>query len=797
MAKEYLLYLHPKANFKHIGGKAEQISHLISLNIRTPPTYVCIWDAYAAYQHDSASVLADLKQEIKQKLDLSKLHAVRSSANVEDKDQSSFAGQFDSLLNVKGLDNLLEAIQSVWESTQKPSLKTYLENSGLVPEQLRMAVILQEMVNPVVSGVVFSKNPMTGLDEIVVEAVAGSGEALVQDGVTPDQWVYKWGAWTAKPEHTAIDEAIIGEVVTQTKVIAQSFAKPVDLEWVYSGTAVYFVQLREITTINDIEIYSNRISREVLPGVIKPLVWSINIPLVNSAWIDIFTELIGPNGIEPDKLSHAFNYQAYFNMSLIGQVFAALGLPQETLELMMGLQGGDDPPKFRPNSQIIKHIPRMIKFTLTKLWYGREIEAFLPEMGRVYAEFAAKPLSEMGIAEIWDTLEALIAFTRQAAYMNIVGPLLMQVYNGLLNHRLTKLGVDFERFDVTYGLAEMAQYDPKSHLDRLYQQFCRLDKSMQAQIKSGSYLDFQAMADVPVEFKTAVNQFITQFGHLSDSGNDFSRVPWRENPDFVLDMIVNREHVGPNKPNETGYKKLHWETLPLSKSTKWRLLWLYRRARLFRLYREAISFQYTYGYGLIRNYVLALADILVQRGRLVHREDIFYLYKAEVQNLLTQETGTDFTALVATRKQEITSARNIVLPEIIYGNEAPPWQTYDKDVERLNGVPTSGGYFTGPVCVVRRTAEFDKMAAGAVLVIPYSDVSWTPLFARAGAVIAESGGILSHSSIVAREYHIPAVVSVNGACHLLHDGLEVTVDGYKGEVLIGESISQIGLDRRG
>jgi pyruvate,water dikinase len=87
------------------------------------------------------------------------------------------------------------------------------------------------------------------------------------------------------------------------------------------------------------------------------------------------------------------------------------------------------------------------------------------------------------------------------------------------------------------------------------------------------------------------------------------------------------------------------------------------------------------------------------------------------------------------------------------------------------------------VRVIRQAADFDKLQRGEVLVIPYSDVGWTPLFTRAGAVVAEAGGMLSHSSIVAREYNLPCVVSVSGACRL-PDGIEVSVDGYKGAVYI-------------
>ena len=123
------------------------------------------------------------------------------------------------------------------------------------------------------------------------------------------------------------------------------------------------------------------------------------------------------------------------------------------------------------------------------------------------------------------------------------------------------------------------------------------------------------------------------------------------------------------------------------------------------------------------------------------------------------------------------------MPEIIYGNAAPPVNLMKSDAQKLTGVPTSSGYYQGRVKVVRSIDDFERVLKGDIIAIPFSDVAWTPLFAKAGAVIAESGGILSHSSIVAREYGIPCVVSVNGACSLLED-CEVIVDGYQGVVSI-------------
>jgi pyruvate,water dikinase len=136
------------------------------------------------------------------------------------------------------------------------------------------------------------------------------------------------------------------------------------------------------------------------------------------------------------------------------------------------------------------------------------------------------------------------------------------------------------------------------------------------------------------------------------------------------------------------------------------------------------------------------------------------------------------------------SSRDALLPDIIYGNQAPPLEVASMSSERLSGIATSPGYYQGPVRVIWSLSEFEQLQQGDVLVIPFSDVSWTPLFSKAGAVVAESGGILSHSSIVAREHNLPAVVSVTGACQLLTNGTIVLIDGFNGEVILSEGGGQ-------
>jgi pyruvate,water dikinase len=185
---------------------------------------------------------------------------------------------------------------------------------------------------------------------------------------------------------------------------------------------------------------------------------------------------------------------------------------------------------------------------------------------------------------------------------------------------------------------------------------------------------------------------------------------------------------------------------------------------------------------LLRAYYLALGECLTKRGWLDNADDIFYLYRNEIwEAVQARQGGNQLRQLVGTRQQEIIEARDVRLPEIIFGDQPPP--LLPNNLSRLRGTPTSPGYYRGTIKVIRGIADFAKLEQGDILAIPYSDVGWAPLFAKAGAVIAESGGILSHSSIIAREYNIPAVVSVSGALNL-PDFTQVTVDGFQGEIII-------------
>jgi pyruvate,water dikinase len=193
---------------------------------------------------------------------------------------------------------------------------------------------------------------------------------------------------------------------------------------------------------------------------------------------------------------------------------------------------------------------------------------------------------------------------------------------------------------------------------------------------------------------------------------------------------------------------------------------------------------FAHGFDLLRRWALRCGDALCSAGILVQREDVFLLERQELADFAFGEfEAAGLAERVRQRREAMASAASITLPETILGEQATVEAGAPVSAAVLRGIATSRGVYEGAVRVVRGLEEFPNLRKGDVVVVPYSDVAWTPLFARAGAIVAEAGGILSHSSIVAREFGIPAVVSVAHACDRLQD-TRVRVDGYQGTVTV-------------
>ncbi|MEE4175941.1 MAG: PEP/pyruvate-binding domain-containing protein [Bacteroides sp.] len=763
-----------------IGNKARSIQALQRKKFRVPKTFVVLPDARDAFQVSPDKTLERLKISIEAILDPCKLYAIRSSANLEDQEDHSFAGQFKTLLNVQGPERIMDAVREVWFSADQSAESAYARAVHKVDERISMAVIIQEMVEPEWSGVAFSINPVNGRREVVVEAVKGLGDSLVQDGKSPYRFVYAQGNWENSGEEGGPDFAILNELIGDIGKLNKKGNRKIDLEWAYDRDGLIYLQLRSVTVSRFPTVYSNHMSREMLPGLIKPLVWSVNIPLVNGAWINLLESVIGPIRIKPEQLSKAFYYRTYFNMGTLGALFAKMGLSTSSLENMMARKDPSRKTSFKPSPRTFLLVPRMLWFLLSNLNIAKRFERNIDRLSLETEDLENRLENNFEVSQFRAYYQELFKVNSKLVHFNIVIPLLMHITSGIFMKKLKKICIDYSDDFIYHEFPQIRDFNPQYRLGELRQMWETLNDEEREEIAKSLFYGQEEKNGSA--FEPAFNEFIRTFGHFSESGNDLSVPPWKEDKEFVLNVLIRNASVDRLKANVDAEDIDPLAPIRKNKS----VLKKCRRAGRYRLYREIISSEYTRGYGLFRTLFLKAADHLTAQGILDNREDVFYLDLKELELLLDQKNSTinqNIKDKVLKVRQDMKEAENITLPSVIYG-EIPPLVPKSNE-QLMTGIPVSPGYFEGEVLVIKGYRDFHKATDGCVLVIPFSDVGWTPILTKAGAIVSESGGILSHVSIIARELGIPAMTSVDHACNL-EDGTFVKLDCNNGSLIIQE-----------
>ena len=746
------------------------------LGFSVPETFVIPIHVKEAFLTDPETVRDQILKELDQISQKDCSWAIRSSGELEDLEDHSFAGQFATVLDVKGPSAMLDAIEKVWASGEHVSLGPYISKSMTTDEFSGMSVIIQEMVHPRWSGVAFSINPVTGRDEFVFEAVKGSGVQLVQDGVRPVRWTWDRHGWDYDAEPEEDFKEVLGSLVEGIKRLHKACGGAVDVEWAFDGKELFYLQCRPVTVREFPTIYSNHISREVLPGMIKPLVWSINIPLVNSAWIRLLEKLLGKLNIEPEQLSKSFYYRAYFNMGTLGTLFRRMGLPNDSLESLMGRKNSSGKSSFKPGLKTLRYLPSILAFLFSTLFLKKKFEK---EFAQITArtDLLKQKMDSMTVADYHSCFQDINSIASVAADYNIIIPLSFQISNRILQKKLKKRGIPYENLDFLKDFPELSSYNPNEQLSSLQHQWANLPDETRQRISDINALKASKEDPLLNGFFDQFNRLIVQFGHFSESGNDFSSTPWREDPDFLFSLVCRQAEAGEVYRERTGNLTYKSKGIPRR---------AYRRAGRFHVHREMISSEYTRSYGLYRALFLMTGNSFKEKAWLDDPTDVFYL-TLEEHNKLIEGIPEDEVKSIRDKvdevKKEMNEYRDVILPSIIYGDSPPPVPRNNAEV--FKGIPTSPGMFEGELVVVRGYEDFNKKVEGKILVIPFSDVGWTPLLVHAGAIVSEAGGILSHASIIAREFSIPAISSVDHACNL-KDGTKAKIDGYHGKLIIDE-----------
>ncbi|WP_372593615.1 PEP/pyruvate-binding domain-containing protein [Actinotalea sp.] len=743
-----------------VGTKAARLGWLLGQGWPVPPGVVVPASHLGSPGTTDLRGLGTVREELGAVLVPQRRYVVRSSADAEDSGTCSFAGQFATVLDVSGTDEVLAAVLEVTASTRTAQVAAYARRVGVDASTIRMSVIVQEMVTAVASGVAFSRDPVTGGPRVVVEAVAGRGETLVGRGATPQRWTCAPGADPVRdadpsvPVPPLLPDAVLREVVALTRAVAAADGEPTDVEWAWDGTRLWLVQSRPITSLTSTaRVWSSRIARDVLPGLIPPLVWSVNVPVVNRVWVDVLDRALGPTGLEPESLAHPFGYRAYFDMGAFGAVFTSLGMPADALEQM---RAGTGRSSMRPSvGAILRRSPRLLGLVLELRRWPDEAHAQVRLAEASRAEESGVDLSSLSDEDLLDRVDRLRLGFADLARFNVVTPLLADMAAARVRRAAHRRGLDPTTVDPGQELERVRELSP-----------------------------VHALAAVDRDDDAAWADYLERFGHLSDSPNDCSRATWAEQGERVRRNLLGTTGpagAGPDaarRGNVGGRVELLERTPPW---LRWRTARAWSRAATLRLAREDVGYAYARFYGLFRPVFLEAGARLTSRGLLDGPDDVFLLDLAELRAAL-KGALPDTRSLAARRREEMAEAAELDWPETIVGDDPVP-VLGRAGARVLHGTPTSRGRHTGPARIVTSLANAPEIGPQDVLVLEAADVTWTPLLLRAGAVVTETGGMLSHASIVARELGLPCVASVAGVLRVT-DGTRLCVDGGAGEVLV-------------
>jgi len=764
------------------GQKAATLAHLKKLGYPVPMGWVL------AAGDDPQSLIAVLNPSPQFPL------IVRSSAIGEDSEGASAAGQYESIADITKREELQPAVNRCFESYHRAAATQYRRDLE-VPD-CAIAVLIQQQVCGVFSGVAFSRDPILQSGEmVVIEALPGSASQVVSGRLTPETYrVFVEDDGLQRTEKSAIPVGIVSRIarspdhaqswimpdeltlevegvgqvppriIQQVAYWARQLeahyqGTPQDLEWSYDGQTLWLLQTRPITTL--LPIWTRKIAAEVIPGLICPLTWSINRPLTCGVWGDLFTLVLGKRsqGLNFDETATLHYSRAYFNASLLGQTFRQMGLPPESLEFLTKGAKFSKPPLV----STLRNSVGLIRLLRRELSLVKDFDRCdRLQMTPALAELARHPSENLSELELLNRIDFILNLLKSGTYYSILAPL-----SAALRKALFK--VDDASLDnsATPEIAALRSLQALADSAR-----STLSKSLVDTASLASSDLFKALNAIPEGqiILAKFDQLLEQYGYLSEVGTDIAVPTWKEAPTPIRELFA-QFCVDPTPPPLIT-KQLRGGARTVQHRTN-------IKGRVTEIYSRLLA--------ELRWSFLALEQQWLKTGRLLQLGDIFYLEVQEIRQLIESKEATikmNVNDLVAQRRSQLDRDRELLdIPFLAYGN-SPPTPTISKRpiVQHLQGIGASPGIVEGQVKIVTTLAALPDIGKDTILVVPYTDSGWAPLLARAGGLIAEVGGRLSHGAIVAREYGIPAVMDIQNATQRLQDGQLVRIDGQQGTI---------------
>lgn len=768
--------------------------------------------------------------------------AVRSSATAEDLPTAAFAGMQDTYLNVRGPEALLDHIRRCWASLWTDRAVSYRTKQGFDHQKVYVSVVVQAMINSEVSGILFTVNAVNyNPEEVVINASWGLGEAIVSGQVNPDTLIVRKEDGLVISRQTAskdlmiiyaadggTDEVDTPDDLRQAPALSDSQAaelaalgtkieahydRPMDIEWGLVNGKLYLLQARPITTlvepaeVHDVEgEYSRVMMVEIFPDALSPTFLSVVEPLLKGMFDYTFRRLgfKAPVGIEA---TGTFHHQPYFHRRYLEEAFSSLSpaVRKSMVEQFINpISHEEEESAHEMSFAYVKMLVSMLRFMVR---FSKRLPGILERYHAEIDEVNALDLDGASDEEIVKRIRGLVfeTISRLMNYDFLLIAMTGRTYELLERVLAPHYGDETEAAvaKLISGLSGNATMETNMHLWDLAQEAKRSDEVSQVILTCDAQEAMQrfvASADGRA-FLANLDGFMHGYGHR-EIRLDIIYPTWKEDPTPVFSFLRSYLDADEKQSPYAQQERLEQERLELTRQAesrvgrgvKGRLMmgrlfrWLLSQAQMCTRERDTMHFEWTRLFPPARRMFLTLGQRWCDRGLLGEADDVFYMRFEEMESMVA--TPISYTEIVQTRKEEFEAARTYAWPDIIRdgreiylergnGNRAPASDDY------LSGVAGSPGTVKGTARVVNGPEDFHKLQKGEVLVAPLTNPVWTPLFAVAGGLVTEVGGILSHGAIVAREYGIPAVMSVNNATTKIGDGQTVTVDGNMGTIYFG------------
>jgi phosphoenolpyruvate synthase/pyruvate phosphate dikinase len=728
-------------------------------------------------------------------------YAVRSSATAEDLPTASFAGQQDTYLNVVGSAAILEHVSRCWASLFTERAVTYRLRNGFDHRKVRMAVVVQQMVSPQASGILFTADPVTSNRTVAsVEACFGLGEALVSGLVNADVYKVRSGEIVAKTvvtqEQPVLTDAQIVRLEELGRRIEAHFGSPQDIEWCLDDDGFHIVQSRPITTLFPIparedqenHVYVSTGHGQMMTDAMKPLGLSFFLMITPAPmheaggrlFVDVTRSLATP-GSRAGLLELMGRGDPLIRDALETVLERGDFIPSLPDDGPGGPSGGGAPATtpIETDPAIVAELIRHNQASVATL--RRDIRT---KSGPALLDFILEDLQELKRI-LFDPRSHQVFMSAMEATWWLNDQL--QEWLGEKNAAdiLTQSVPDNVTSEMGLALLDVADViRPHPEVVAFLQH-----------VEDDGFVDELVKLPGGREARDAIRSFLDRYGMRCAGEIDITRPRWSERPTTLVPVIL-----GNVKNFEAGAGKRRFEegrqeaekkeqellerlrALPDGDRKAEEVKGKIERVRTFIGYREYPKYGLVSRTFVYKQALLEEAERLVRAQVLREREDIFYLTFGELHDVVRTNRADD--RLIRQRKDAFRSYEALTPPRVLTSDGecvAGAYRRDDVPAGALVGLAVSAGTVEGRARVILDMAEAD-LEPGDILVTTFTDPSWTPLFIAINGLVTEVGGLMTHGAVIAREYGLPAVVGVENATRLIQDGQRIRVHGTDGYV---------------